>query len=465
VATLRRYWCLSRYPIRRAFGLQGLSVLAIAIANGIGVSSQPTPESGTQQHSVRARQLILILGVTAITAAALSALWLLLLRSGARQIIWTGAVGGIVLSLANGIILLVQGRAAGVTLGIASLLIGLGCLAFILMNRQRVEFSTQLLHTVAHLTREYPATIYVALAGAAVQLVWLGLWTVAVGCTSERPNQAVVLVLLVLSFLWTSQLIKAVLHTTVAGTVASWYFLHPNVPRNPTSRALRRALTTSFGSLCFGSLVAATLSTLRSVANTGSNRCTGRLQALCMCCLGFLDVLTRFFNEFAYTQVAIYGKNFTRASRDTWTLLVHHSGVDALVQRDLISAALTLGSLLSGLTTALVSGTWAHAMLGDEQPQWWQAEVAGFLIGYGSTMLVSSVIQSGTNALYVCYAEDPAHLAAIDQPLYALFISRPHLPPASFGEAGPPDHKMTPVAAGDDAGYATGFECHSEHPL
>ena len=28
-------------------------------------------------------------------------------------------------------------------------------------------------------------------------------------------------------------------------------------------------------------------------------------------------------------------------------------------------------------------------------------------MGYGSTMLVSSVIQSGTNALYVCYAEDP----------------------------------------------------------
>ena len=29
--------------------------------------------------------------------------------------------------------------------------------------------------------------------------------------------------LLLLSFFWTSQLIKAVLHATVAGTVASWY--------------------------------------------------------------------------------------------------------------------------------------------------------------------------------------------------------------------------------------------------
>ena len=50
--------------------------------------------------------------------------------------------------------------------------------------------------------------------------------------------------------------------------------------------------------------------------------------------LGFVDVLLRFCNEYAYTQVALYGKTFTRASRDTWTLLVHHSGVDAIVQRE-----------------------------------------------------------------------------------------------------------------------------------
>ena len=64
---------------------------------------------------------------------------------------------------------------------------------------------------------------------------------------------------------------------------------------------------------------------------------------MALCCLGFLDVLTRFFNELAYTQVAMYGKTFTRASRDTWTLLVHHSGVDALVQVSLPGYA-TLGS-------------------------------------------------------------------------------------------------------------------------
>eukprot|EP00966_Prymnesium_polylepis_P039082 906974-Prymnesium_polylepis.1 len=38
------------------------------------------------------------------------------------------------------------------------------------------------------------------------------------------------------------------------------------------------------------------------IASSGSQRSSGKLHALAMCCLGFLDVLTRFFNEFAYTQ-------------------------------------------------------------------------------------------------------------------------------------------------------------------
>ena len=58
-----------------------------------------------------------------------------------------------------------------------------------------------------------------------------------------------------------------------------------------------------------------------------------------------------------------------------------------------------------GGRTALVAGLWARSLLGDEQPQWWQAECAGFLLGYGSTMLVSSVVQAGTNALYVSAAD------------------------------------------------------------
>lgn len=418
------------FPFAVIFVLQALGVAAIAVANSISVlHSPPSSSGGPSQRNERSHEMIGVLFVTSVIAGILAVGWLLLLRSGARALIWLGAGGGVAFALANGIWLLMQGGAAGIFLGILSLLAGLTCLTFVLVNRDRVEFSAHLLATVASLTRVYPGTVFVAFGCAGVLTIWTMIWVAAVSYTSQFSSQAVVLVLLALSFIWVTQLLRAVVNATVAGTIASWYFLSPNVPRDPTARAFRRSLTTSFGSLCLGSLVATTLKALHAAVRVIERHASKRFGFLncAECCLGFLDGLMRFFNELAYTQIALYGKNFTRASRDTWTLLVHHSGVDALVQRELISTALTLSSILSGLVCSLISGLWARAVLGDEQPQWWESIVAAFIIGYGAVSVVSVTVESGTNALFVCYAEDPQPLEANSKELYALFIARPHL--------------------------------------
>jgi hypothetical protein len=295
-------------PFAVLFLLQALGVVAIAIANGVSVvrgaaghpAGDPERVKGERSH-----QMLIMLVVASFVAAVLAACWLLLLRSGARALIWLGAIGGVVLALANGLWLLLQGGAAGIFLGVFSLLAGLMCLAFLVTNRHRVEFSAHLLARVASLTRLYPGTVYVAIGCAGVMLLWTLIWTAAVSYTSQMRNQATVLVLLMLSYLWMAQLLRAVVHTTVAGTVASDYFLSPHVPRDPTSRSLRRSLTTSFGSLCLGALVAAALKTARAAASAASKNGPDRfgLRSAALCVLGFLDVLTRFCNELAYTQV------------------------------------------------------------------------------------------------------------------------------------------------------------------
>ena len=447
-------------PFAVAFVVQLVAVCVIALANGMSVahaSPSPGPAAGGGGAAPieRSNTMLSVLAVAAVVSAGLATAWLLLLRSGARALIWLGAGGGVAFALANGVWLLLQGGAAGWLLGALSLASGAGCLLFIVLNRDRVEFSAHLLSTVAALTRQYPGTIYVAIGAAGALLLWTLVWVAAVSYTSYFRAQVWVLLLLLLSFIWVTQLLRAVVNATVAGTVASWYFLSPHVPRDPTSRALRRALTTSFGSLCLGALMAASLKTLRAGARGLSSRQSipSAIRAGALCFLGFLDVLTRFFNELAYTQVAMYGKTFTRASRDTWTLLVHHSGVDALVQRELISTALTFSAVLSGLVCSLICGLWAKAALGEEQPQWWQAVVASFAIGYASVSLVSVTVESGTNALFVCYAEDPSPLAAISTDLYALFIQRPNVsqPSATHAALPPSAEERAPFGAGGGA--------------
>ena len=48
---------------------------------------------------------------------------------------------------------------------------------------------------------------------------------------------------------------KNVVHVTTSGLYATWYFLSSALPSNPTTKAFKRAITTSFGSLCLGSLL------------------------------------------------------------------------------------------------------------------------------------------------------------------------------------------------------------------
>jgi hypothetical protein len=108
----------------------------------------------------------------------------------------------VAVALLNGIWLLAQGGAAGIVLGVFSLLSGTGCLLFVILNRQRIEFSAHLLATVASLTRAYPGTIYVAIGAACVLLLWTLIWVAAVSYTSQMRAQVSVLVLLVLSYTW-----------------------------------------------------------------------------------------------------------------------------------------------------------------------------------------------------------------------------------------------------------------------
>jgi hypothetical protein len=125
-------------------------------------------------------------------------------------------------------------------------------------------------------------------------------------------------VFFLLSLYWTAEVIRNTGHTAVCGTFATWYFMggaNQNLPSNPTLKSAKRALTTSFGSICLGSLIVAAIQTvraiLRSLARSRSDNVAVQIIAcLVDCILGCIEGLVRMFNKYAYTQVAIYGKGF-----------------------------------------------------------------------------------------------------------------------------------------------------------
>jgi hypothetical protein len=128
--------------------------------------------------------------------------------------------------------------------------------------------------------------------------------------------------LLFFAFVWTTTAIAYVVHCTTAGVIAAWWFT-PDAPK-PVDAALRRACTTSLGSIAFAALIIAALETVRAIVRMFEQRARENndgLSRAILCCLGCLiaqvEALMKYFNEYAIAHVGIYGSSFRQVSSTT----------------------------------------------------------------------------------------------------------------------------------------------------
>lgn len=124
---------------------------------------------------------------------------------------------------------------------------------------------------------------------------------------------------------WISEWLKNTIHTTISGVYGSWYFNANNYPTKVTRGALRRALTYSFGSISLGSLLVAIINSLRqlcSIARQQSMNSGDTLGTIMFCVLGclisILEWAVQFINRYAFSHIALYGKAYFPAAKDTW---------------------------------------------------------------------------------------------------------------------------------------------------
>jgi len=318
------------------------------------------------------------------------------------------------------IILFALGNPAG---GVVMLFVGAIDLLLIYFWRSRIPFATAVLETAAGVIQQYPATTSFAVGACVVNVIWLIVWIFAFAGMLSQNYTWFGQVFLVFSLYWTFQVIKNLLHVTVSGTVATWYFLGEN-SQNPTVGAFKRAITYSFGSVCLGSLLVALIQTarwmVRSFQSKNQNNVAAQfISCIVICLLNMLDRLVQWFNKYAYIQVATYGKSFITAATDTWKLF-EERGMEALINDDLISGVLIMGSFVGAIIVGIIAGIWSHAVL--ETLPWGVAATAGFFIGYFMMIFSMQVIDSAVATIFVCFAEDPQPLQRNDKKLYERFV-------------------------------------------
>merc|ERR1712242_236785 len=333
----------------------------------------------------------------------------------AEQIIWTMLLLNIAIWCVVAIVGVIIGQIALTVIGVIFALVNA---LYAWCVRARIPFASALLSISSSITSAYGGTVFISVAVIVFNSLWVILWgsmvyayTIVFG---DDINGAVTFLMLV-SFYWGGQVNQNISHCTSCGVAATWYF-STEIDYNPTPKAFKRTMTTSFGSVALGSLMVAVIQAMKAMVNSARNNKNGLIVCLVMCLLNCLERLVEYFNTYAYAHCAIYGTSFMNSAKMTWTLFKTR-GFTALINDDLTGMVLFAGAMIGGVVTAGCGGAVGYAFYGgnDDESVAYGIPAAlastGFLIGLILTMTTLYVVRSSVVALFVCFAEEPAALS------------------------------------------------------
>ena len=305
-------------------------------------------------------------------------------------------------------------------------------LCYARLVQKRIPFASAVLVLASKSLQRYWGTVVVAFGMTAVAfalMLLLGLGVLGLvrnyyeatddGAGTLQSPGGEFLFLIVLCMFWYQQVCQNVVHVTTAGTVASWWFspsdftLDAPATAAATAPAFKRATTTSFGSICFGSLLVAIVEFLRSLARSAAKRDNNALACIAHCLISCIDDCLRFINRYAFCYVAIYGYSFVEAGKLTIRRLFSQRGFSAIINDNLISNCLTICAALVGLATAGI-GAFIAFLSEDLQNVWGGDEnvacnamaVIGLFFGFLIALVVMNVVFSAVASIFVMVFEN-----------------------------------------------------------
>ncbi|KAI9671034.1 MAG: putative choline transporter, neither null mutation nor overexpression affects choline transport [Alyxoria varia] len=392
-----------------------------------------------------------------VVAFVLSWGYIALARIFTKQFIWITGILNIVFVFVTAIYMLSRKYWSG---GIVFLLFGIMTVFFFISWIPRIPFSVVMLQTTIDVSKKFGHVYLVSLIGGLLAVAfgaWYSVTLVAVyvkyepgnASTGSNPscsngnggcsNAKVIGLLAFITFAmyWISEWLKNTIHVTISGVYGSWYFLGNNFPKGATRGSLRRALTYSFGSISLGSLIVAIINFIRQLisaaqrsAGQDGNMVGYAIFCVLQCIVGLIDWAVQFLNRYAFSHIALYGKSYIAAAKDTWKL-IKDRGIDALVNECLVGPVLSMGALFVAYACALL----AYLYLIFTSPEYNRdggftpvVVAFAFVVGLQIAHIFTTPLSSGIDTIFVAMAWDPEVLMRQHPDLYAQMVSvYPHV--------------------------------------
>jgi hypothetical protein len=387
---------------------------------------------GRNTFSLDSNTIILFVFVLA-AAFVLSYAYVWLARLFPRQLVWITGIINIIWAFGTAIFYLYKKvYPAGIVFLIFAVFLAFCFYTWI----SRIPFSALMLKTSVDVSKKYGHVYLVSLLGGLLGVAfaaWFGVTIVAIyvrwepssnnpSCQNGECSKAKVIgfiVYVTFAMYWISEWLKNTIHTTISGVYGSWYFCPHNFPKDATRGALKRSLTYSFGSIAFGSLLVAIIRFLRQACSIARSESASEGGVLGMagyvlfcilgCLISLLEWAAEFLNRYAFSHIALYGKAYIPAAKDTWNM-IKDRGLDALVNQCLIGPVFSYGALAIAYICTLL--TYLYLLFTDppynENGDYTVVIMLfAFLIGFQIANIFTTPLSSGIDTLFVAMGWDP----------------------------------------------------------
>ena len=338
---------------------------ALSSVLAAGRQLQEEENGGNGELSIDIPSIMAILGISALAGFILSGLFLSVMICCAEGLIKIALWFNIITPLLMAILALLAGL---VPLALLFFLAFAFTAYYAYAVWSRIPFAAANMKTAVTAVRANFGLVFFAYNSLILSFLWSVWWTIATastiyvssGCSAngcERDPIFLALFGFLVSYFWTMQVIKNTVHTTVAGTVGTWWF-HPAEASSCCSKAVCdsfcRSITWSFGSICFGSLIVAIIQAMKELARSAREQDDSVLLCCADCILGCIESLVEYFNQWAFVFVALYGYSFMEAGKNVMTLF-RARGWTSIITDMLTDGALVICSLAIGAITGLIA--------------------------------------------------------------------------------------------------------------
>lgn len=231
-------------------------------------------------------------------------LWQKALRDWPRFMVHFILWSCFLMSLAAGILLFCFQKPTTDVVGVAFIAFSIGNGLYACWVTNRIKFCTKLMVKSLEPVSKFPDLNQPTYWMLGVGFIWMSIWILAVVGALNFYFPPLIIIALLLSLLWTTEVMRNVVNLTVSRVIALYYL---RGVQSTTQFCFQRALSRNLGSACLGSLFVPAIEALRIIAR-GLNLLEGEdefMFSCAHCCLRVMQSVFRHGNGWAFVQVKI----------------------------------------------------------------------------------------------------------------------------------------------------------------